>query len=102
MIYSGVRPEDNALIVQLKHDGTYELIDAVCGYDQITFTLTSLSPLALLITQGVEAVDSSAAGTTVLSPKTNDSDSAAVIWYITGAAAILLSVMGIRRFAKKR
>ena len=102
MIYSGVRPWDKAMIVHIKHDGSYELINAVCGYDQISFTMTSLSPLALLITEGAAAVDSSAINTTVLSPKTNDTNGTSVLWFIAGAAAILASVMGIRRLAKKR
>ncbi len=100
MIYSGIRPWDKALIVHLKHDGSFELIDAVCGYDEISFTLTSLSPLALLITQGTESVDSTAKNTTALSPKTDES-SGFPYWWIIVAAALILSVIGVRKLARK-
>ena len=101
MIYSGIKPWDKALIVHIKHDGTVELVDAICETDSITFTLTSLSPIALLVMKGTETVDSSATTTTVLSPKTNETDKTIPIWLIAAALIGIASIGVFRRIIKK-
>lgn len=98
-IYYAVHPYDKATIAHLRQDGVVEFISATCFEGYVEFSLTSFSPVGLIVQPGTAPADSSSASATV-SPKTNEAADFTAVWYIVAAAAAIVLAASIRTILK--